>query len=406
MGSKDSIINLVNFVKDNEDWEDKLSKAPYFVKVKRHFQVPELTMFSYSQFESDFNNEIVRVCRGSVLWIDNHRDNQYIWPILVPFYKFGNFNESYADKINWDKCQVQMKLDGSLIKVARRDNMNPRFLWTTNNSFDLDIEVPDCIPAYDEEKSKGAKTFHQLLNVALGKDRGWIENIPNGWTLMFELLSPRNRIIVKYKETELILLGGRNQTWQEIAPATIKEITKCPCNIPNVLPLHSLEQVTNYCDAINNYDEEGVVVCDCNYNRIKIKCAAYKSLKFLKGEDHFSDKGIYRAIKDGSIDDAISAWPEIKNRYEEILQEHNDLKELIGKIYVFAHNKKSGFPCYDYITQQKQYAEWVKQHDPVVQSLLFECGKAVANCERYVNNFEYKEMVEYLNHLRAFYLEN
>jgi hypothetical protein len=398
MGSNDSILNLIGFIKENKDWEESLSKPPYCLKVKRHPKLYELTMFSYNQFESDFNNPIVRVCRGSVLWIDHYKE--FILPITVPFYKFANFNESYADRIDWNNCQVQKKFDGSLIKLSRHNNMNPRLIWTTNNSFDIDAEIPDCIPFYDEEKSRGCKTFHQLLNVALGENRGWIENIPDGCTLMFELISPRNRIIVPYKETELILLGGRNGANEEISPSVIKQAVNCPLRIPDIFPFNSLEQVMNYCDSIQTTDnEEGVVVCDKNYNRIKVKCASYKALKFIKGEDHFSDKGIFEAIKDNSIDDAVSAWPEIKNRYEEILQEYKDLQELIKTLYVVIKAK------YISCSTRKEYAKWVLEQDPVIQGLLFECTRDVPDFSKIISKLEYKEMTGYLSHLQVFFLE-
>lgn len=397
----DSIRNLVKFILTNkQDWEEKLSQPPYCVKTKRHPTTKELVMFSYNQFDSDFYNPIVRVCRGSVLWIDDCNENNFCFPVLVPFYKFGNFNEGYADKIDWRNVRVWKKLDGSLIKVARHDNMNPRFLWTTNNSFDIDTEVPDCIPCFDEEKSRGAKTFHQLINIGLNGDRGWLENIPNGWTLMFELISPRNRVIVPYNETKLVLLGGRDSYFNEKSPHLIKTITRCPLEIPDELQLKSLEAVMNYCDSIKTSAEEGVVVCDDEYQRIKVKCEFYKSLKFLKGEDHFSDRGIFEAIKDNSIDDAISAWPEITQRVDEIKQEWKDASELIEIIRLIIKSK-------EFLTR-KEYAEWVKKQDPVISSLLFECLKDAKNFNFYdkMLKYDYKEFVDYLAHLQAFFLEN
>lgn len=48
--------NLLNFIRSNSDWEEKLSKEPYNITIKRK---NNLIMFNYSQIASDFYNPIV-----------------------------------------------------------------------------------------------------------------------------------------------------------------------------------------------------------------------------------------------------------------------------------------------------------------------------------------------------------
>ena len=143
MGQYDSWDYLTNFLRKNQDnFEEELAKAPYSVKVKRHPDRPNLVMFRYSQFESDFTNPVVRCCRGSVYDI---REDGTVKPYLMPFFKFSNYGENGADPIDWNgTLYVRDKLDGSLLKLLKESGGND--LWTTNGSFDLNIEVPNCSP--------------------------------------------------------------------------------------------------------------------------------------------------------------------------------------------------------------------------------------------------------------------
>ena len=57
MGQYDSWDYLTNFIRKNPDtFEEELAKPPYSVKVKRLPDRPNLVMFKYSQFDSDFTN--------------------------------------------------------------------------------------------------------------------------------------------------------------------------------------------------------------------------------------------------------------------------------------------------------------------------------------------------------------
>jgi hypothetical protein len=118
MGQYDSWDYLTNFIKKNRHtFEEDLTKAPYCIKVKRRQDRPNLVMFKYSQFESDFTNPIVRCCRGSVYDI---QEDGTVRPYLMPFFKFSNYGENGADPIDWNHTlYVRDKLDGSLLKLLK-----------------------------------------------------------------------------------------------------------------------------------------------------------------------------------------------------------------------------------------------------------------------------------------------
>jgi len=390
MGQYDSWDYLTNFIKKYPDsFEEELAKPPYVIKVKRHPERSNLVMFKYSQFESDFANPVVRCCRGSVYDI---RSDGTVKPYLMPFFKFSNYGEKGADPIDWNNTlYVRDKLDGSLLKLLKEEGND---LWTTNGSFDIHADVPELLPAENDEKYPGPFTFAGLRNYALRGHEDEIKSLPIGWVFMFELTSPYNRIIVPYRETKLFLLGCRDPQGIEHTPEWAAENFGMSFSTPQIFKFKNINEIMEYCNSVKTNDREGVVVQDGNYNRVKIKTEHYCNLFHLKGDDHFSDERIFTAIKQGSIDDALAAWPEIIPRTEEITAEwinfRNAVNALCSKAVIFYQNCRND--CPDPKEAKKRYAMFVLEKYKDISSFLFETIKEDANTEILFNKIEYREL--------------
>jgi len=90
MRQVNDILKVIELIKNNPNWREILSESPYCITIKDD---GDFILLKYSQIDSDFNNEIVRECRGLII----HKNFN---PVCVPFYKFGNYGESYADNID------------------------------------------------------------------------------------------------------------------------------------------------------------------------------------------------------------------------------------------------------------------------------------------------------------------
>ena len=85
------MLNLQTFIRENENWRELISEKPYCIKVT---EKEDLVCLKYSQIDSDFNEPLVRECRGIILEKDT-------WKIVCyPFKKFFNYGEAYADEID------------------------------------------------------------------------------------------------------------------------------------------------------------------------------------------------------------------------------------------------------------------------------------------------------------------
>lgn len=326
-------LKIQKFIAKHADWEQLLSAKPYCVSITRDVMFGKnLMMFKYSQIESDFNYELVRECRGLILDADTFE------PISVPFYKFGNYGESYCPDIDWKSCWVGEKLDGSIIKIVRFGN---DLLISTNgtiNAFNAQLNV---------QIGCNAKNFGELVLDALVEefyDSGRIDwdgvglplcrdkveevclnvlkyNLEENKTYMFELTSPFNKVVVQWHNTHLNFLGVRdNKTLQEtyFSDHPLKEYF----NVPKIFPLHSVEDCIKAAEALDR-NNEGYVVCDKNFNRVKIKSPLYVQLHHMKGNGVFSYERGIEIVRRNELSEVLTYFPEFKEHLEKIKDDYN-----------------------------------------------------------------------------------
>ena len=114
----------------------------------------------------------------------------------------------------------------------------------------------------------------------------------------------------------------------------------------------------------------------------------------MKGEDNFSDERLFTAIKQGSIDDAVAAWPEIRPKTEEITAEwirfRNAVTTICREAVSYYLDCQRGFT--DPIDAKKKYAMFVMDKYKPFSSFLFTAIKENADIEKLYDKIEYKEL--------------
>ena len=346
LGGNKYVNSLINFIKEHKnDFKDILLKKPYCLKrVKNCTWHNNWYMFNYNLFSSDFKNDIVRACRGIVLSIDENG----VKPISVPYTKFFNYNQQEGkdieELIDWSKAQISMKIDGILLKTAcLEENGEKRLYFFTNGSFNLNPPFYSDSKVYDEAETRGMQTYGDLLKYSLKKvddtikvnfnreigsfyiTDGWTDKIPIGSTLMFELVSPRNKIICEYKETKLYLHGYRDNDLIEHDPRNLNLGLKF--EFPEILNASNYEDLIKIIKNFNGAEKEGCVVVDYSNPetpRAKIKCESYLKLKF--NHDNFSSNQLlFKAVVFDEYDDL--EVPELIPKIEEIKNNIKIFKE-------------------------------------------------------------------------------
>jgi len=294
------------------------------IKVKRHGLYPNLVQLKYHQLDSPMGNELVQEARGIIL---DEADN---WKVIArPFDKFFNYGEGHAKPIDWASARVQEKLDGSLMIVYHyRDQWHV----ATSGTPDASGEVNGC-----------GFTFAELFW------RVWEEeglNPPNenggwgGWehkTYMYELMTPYNRVVVHHKDNRIRLIGLRDRDTGEENPvggdgeydsinaqAGIAQEVK-------TFSLATIEDIEKTFEHIDPFDQEGYVVVDKHFNRVKVKSPAYVAIHHLR--DGFGPKRILEIVRQNETTELLAHFPEWTKAFNEVKERYDALVQVLDYTY-------------------------------------------------------------------------
>lgn len=366
---------LIEFIKKNfnKNWQDKLKKAPYNLKSVKQFESnPNWWMLVYDLYESDFKSPIVRQARGTVVEV---LDNGTVKVVCGPYTKFFNWDDpnSALKDIDWDSARVYEKVDGQLIKMFKYSG---RDYWCTNGGTGLNTplsyqtdEIKDygdlmkaaiekADPSAAVKVSRGIVNGHEnVTDFSVNAD--WVDKVPDGWTLMFELTSPQNRIVVKYSDTKLWLHGARDSEGNEHFPEEVIKKFGLPFCTPKAFKgVAGVDAAfDSYLKNMNGYDMEGLVICDKNFNRIKVKCDSYLNLKFARDND--TPEGIWRLVITEEYDDILPFAPELKDKIDaqvkEVIKTFKEIESALNHAKDTWNNDFEG-------SDRKGFALWVQKN--------------------------------------------
>ena len=302
-------LEVQKFIEQHPDWEKILQEKPYCIMISRDvFNGQNLVMFKYNQLDSNFAEPIVKECRGLIL------DGDTFEIVSFPFTKFFNYGEPNAASIDWQTARIGQKVDGSLVKIV---NVGDNLLISTNGTI-LASNAPVAEQIGCKYRSFG-DIIADILDDVLEKS-GWQTKLQEkglcalweeGYTYMFELCSPWTRVVVPHKENKLYFLGKRNNETFEETYFTDDPVFSKIFDIPEVFPLKSIDE----CLAATKdmpWDEEGYVVCDGKFNRVKVKSPSYLAVHRLKGNGVMSYARAIDLVRTNEIDEVLAYFPEFK----------------------------------------------------------------------------------------------
>jgi len=289
-------LQIISFIRENPDWENLLAGIPYFIKTKRD---SGFVLLKYDQIRSDMTMPIVRECRGIIL---DEQDNYR--PVCVPFLKFGNFGESYIPDIDWATARIQEKLDGSLIKLWHYQGG-----WHVSSNGEIDARNARISSALLIGAPQA--DLYTLFMEAWDKTGLRLGDLDINYTYMFELTSPHNRVVVRYGDTSIRHIGTRD----------MRTLLECDMDIgiakPREFPFASLDACIENAKYLGD-DEEGYVVVDKNFNRVKVKSPLYVALNH-KSQGVTTHGNIVDIIKNNEQGEFLTYFPEFSGVFEDIL---------------------------------------------------------------------------------------
>ena len=326
-------LSIVTFIKAHG-----LDKAVKNFKLKMK-DYGHKVLLKYDQIESDMSLSEVQECRGLILEKDT-------WKVLsLAFKKFFNSAEGHAVRIDWDTAWIFEKLDGSLIQLYW-DWVTEKWCAGTSGMAEGEGEVNE------KPNTTFSGLFWDVLNTY---ENFHIDNLPRGYTYSFELMTPYNIVVNPHGFSSVALLGVRLlESLEEVSYDAFKETSELYYGLP-VVRAYDMN-VSNAGHLMATFEgmpftEEGYVVCDANFNRIKIKNPAYVAAHHLK-----SKTGLYHImviVKANEVEEYGATFPD---RLDEINTLKDKYDELVIKLENIWGELKEFKPKNIAKQEQKRYA--------------------------------------------------
>lgn len=378
---------ICNFIKSNGTlWKERLKELYPEIIVKEQFP---LAIFNYG-IGARFYDPLVKEARGIII------NQETCEVVCFPFQKFGKFDESYADSIDWTSAKVQEKIDGSIIK-----------LWYNRLTNEWQFSSNSMINAKDAHIHDDTST--SLLDIVIlaenYKDIKF-DTLDKDLTYIFELTSPYNTVVLHHATSMLHHIGTRNNvTGNEMC-------VNIGIEKPKEFPLCTLGQclsaISQICYSMDDSGKisglvsEGFVVVDKYFHRVKIKSPIYMMLHSMidcpaKTKETLVELLFNRAINFG---DLLSEFPE----HEVFLKYYDykvaELKHDARKIVNFSRlvYEKSG-------NDRKEVAMRIKDHP--LSSIGFASLNNTKSSDEILLEFGYKKMCNLIpTYYQRFNLQN
>jgi hypothetical protein len=289
-------------------------KSKYAITARRHATYTNLVSLKYHQIESPMGEPIVQQCRGIVL------DQDDDWRIVSrPFDKFFNYGEGHAAPIDWSTAQVLEKLDGSLMSMY----------W-----YDGDWQVASSgTPDAGGDVNGNQMTFADLF-WSVHDELGYARPANPENTYMFELMTRYNRVVVPHAKNRLVLIGIRH------TESGAEESVHAPSNITwervRTFPLQSFADVERTFATLDPLHQEGYVVVDAVFRRVKVKHPGYVAIHHMR--DGFGPKAALEIVRSGETSELLTHFPEWRGDVEATRAKFDALVAEVEADYARLHD--------------------------------------------------------------------
>lgn len=260
--------------------------------------------------------------------------------VARPFDKFFNWGQN-GQTTDSPILSVTEKMDGSLGILYRQNG----YKIATRGSF----------------TGKAVIVATKLLNENYNLD-----SISDEWTLLFEIISPENRIMIDYGSTRaLVLLAIRNRfTGDYLSLHRVKEIANtCRFPVPKVFSFSTVSEMTELQKSLDG-NQEGWVAEFADGQRFKFKGDRYCELhKIAAG---VSLKKTAEAFISGTVDKFRMTIP------DEFLEEFEGyLDQVKSTVLKTVQETEKAFAAAPKSETRKDFALWVQNNHEHLAPYLF-----------------------------------
>jgi hypothetical protein len=266
-------LEIQKYLRSNKTLQDL--SWDYDLKYFTSPEHPNLVVFDYSLI-SPKNEQIVRESRGLVL-------EKNSWNLVAKSMSAFSFQEDamYKDlyqNFDWDSARAYPKYDGCLITLYYYKGS-----WITGTRFSVDGLCYVASAYKNESDIYWRDLFIECLNFLDISFDNFTNSLNKSCTYSFELCSIHNRNIVVYENKLLKILSIfdiENLKEVDIHSETIF-VEKWHRLMPNFIKVDSFGECVKIINLNQDPTEnEGLVVVDKNFNRMKIRNPNFDKLSY------------------------------------------------------------------------------------------------------------------------------
>ena len=270
--------------------------------------------------------------------------------LLTKFFNLGETEGCLLEDVKDKKIsRIQNKFDGSLISFVRFPNGSVRA--KSKMSFESD------------QAKMAQEIYDNSPNLQNAVDFAYKSN----HTLIFELISPFNQIVLNYEETDLILLQIRDWNGEYLNKNKFYS-NVFDINIAKNLPLKSFNQLIKSKQSLTN--KEGWVVILEDGQMLKVKTDWYCEMHSLIGYDALRENILIQSILNETVDDVIAQLKPGQKRDFIIETQHKVNHKFNNYLHIFLYLRNLYFK--NYSNDRKLFALKYKNEEifPLVMSSL------------------------------------
>lgn len=290
-----------------------------------------LFVVNYDQVKTKFISQVSCESRGTIL---SYIDGQYSL-VCYAFQKFFNFGAPQAHQIDWSTAKIYEKVDGSLLKLYY-DTYLKRWTVASNRSITLNDKI--------------LSTSWNIASRHLPWDR-----LQTNCVYMFELVSPKWKIVISYVEDKIYHLATRDMH-------TLKEIHVDLPGIehPLIYPLCSEDRIREEVQKLDQH-HEGWVVIDDKYQRVKVKTPTYMSLQHVKDKSADVPTLVLQCVLKGETEELLATSAQLQPIIEEYQAKYESLIQSMSAALL---------ACKD-LPSKKEVKSWIDEHQPPLPNFIF-----------------------------------
>lgn len=310
--------------------------------------------------QAEYDKSVRRECRGLIF----SPEGKIISRRLHKFFNMNERQETDEKNIDWSQPHFLLeKLDGSMITPL---DLPSGLEWGTKMGVtDIGYQCKQYV-----------KKNTQYIDFA----RFWIKD---GYTPIFEYMSPSNRVVIEHHTDKLTLLAIRHNLSGGYVPYEQLVKTCLFYNIPIVSPVSM-----SLLDIRTQEDTEGVVVRFNDGHMVKVKTDWY--VRIHKAKDNLLfEKNVIKLILEEKLDDILPWLPEAdKNR---MVNYQKELLENISAETFLIHCRLANF---EKTLNKKDYAlRYADSDNNLTRTAIFSCWGTDKSIREFIIQYILKHTV-------------